>query len=447
MHLPRLERLAAERVVGVLELGAVRGRGRDRNDGGVGGADERGLNAVERLDRRSVARQAGDARLGRVEVEDRHRHREQHGGGCSGGDHRMAERRGEHLRPHAVLAARAAQPAEERDAALLDAVAELRQERREHGERAEHRDRDDHDRADAERAERAVAGEEQPGHRGHDRQPGDEHRAARRRSCGLERGTMAAACGTLFTLTLEVEERVVDADGEPDQEDDLRDRLVHRHQPAGERQEADRREHRGEREQERHACGDDRAEHEHEDEQGQRDRADADLCELLVEHRVQRLVGARAAGLADVEARMTLRHGGGGRRDRVDVLLRDGVVALHVPPDDRGVAVGGDLIAVRRIERRAEVLDRLEGRDRPGDVRDRSAEGAVLDRERLALDEHELRLRVGLAEAGLLEDLVGAMRLADVRGPAVAIVFIGSCVAMPNATTTNASQPKTAVFQ
>src|SRR2546430_732700 len=45
----------------------------------------------------------------------------------------------------------------------------------------------------------------------------------------------------------------------------------------------------------------------------------------------------------------------------------------------------------------------------------RSAEGAVLDRERLALDEHELRLRVGLAEAGLLEDLVGAVRLADVR--------------------------------
>ena len=164
----------------------------------------------------------------RVQVEHRHRHREQHRGGCGGGDHRMAERRGQHLRPHAVLATRAAQPAEERDAALLDAVAELRQERREHGERAEHRDRDDHDRADAERAERAVAGEEQPGHRGHDRQPGDEHRAARRRSCGLERGPMAAACRTLFTLTLEIEERVVDADGETDQEDDLRDRLVHR---------------------------------------------------------------------------------------------------------------------------------------------------------------------------------------------------------------------------
>ena len=29
----------------------------------------------------------------------------------------------------------------------------------------------------------------------------------------------------------------------------------------------------------------------------------------------------------------------------------------------------------------------------------------------------------------------------------VAIVFIGSCVAMPKATTTKASQPKTAVFQ
>ena len=69
------------------------------------------------------------------------------------------------------------------------------------------------------------------------------------------------------------------------------------------------------------------------------------------------------------------------------------------------------------------------------------------DRERLALDEHELRLRVGLAEAGLLEDLVGAMRLADVRVLRRRSSSSADCVAMPNATTTNASQPKTAVFQ
>ena len=111
---------------------------------------------------------------------------------------------------------------------------------------------------------------------------------------------------------------------------------------------------------------------------------------------------------------MTLRHGGGGRRDRVDVLLRNRVAAFHVPLDDRRVAVGGDLIAVRRIERRAEVLDRLERRDRGPDVGNRGAESTASDRERLALDEHELRLRVGLAEAGLLEDLVGAVCLADV---------------------------------
>jgi hypothetical protein len=263
----------------------------------------------------------------------------------------MAKRGRQDLRPDAVLAARAAQPSEERDAALLDAVAELRQERRQHGERSDHRDRDDHDRAEAERAERAVAGEEEASHRGHDRQPGDEHGAARRRGRRLERGPVAAAGRTLFPLTLEVEERVVDTHGEADQEHDLRHRLVHGEHPAREREEADRREHRGEREQERHACGDDRAEDEHEDRERQRHGADSRLRELLVEHRVQRLVGARAARLADVEARMTLRQGSGGGRDRVDVLLRHLARALHVPPDDRGVTVGRDLVAVGRIER------------------------------------------------------------------------------------------------
>src|SRR5207248_11368448 len=76
--------------------------------------------------------------------------------------------------------------------------------------------------------------------------------------------------------------------------------------------------------------------------------------------------------------------------------------------------VGGVVLAVRPIERRAEVLDRLARRGRGGYVCDRSAERSALERGRRALDEHELRLRVGLAEAGLLEDLVGAMCLADV---------------------------------
>ena len=82
---------------------------------------------------------------------------------------------------------------------------------------------------------------------------------------------MALAGRTLFTLAPEVEERVVDADGEPDQQHDCTDVLVHRDEVARQREQPERAEHGGEREQQRHACGDDRAEHEHEDEQRQRD--------------------------------------------------------------------------------------------------------------------------------------------------------------------------------
>ena len=110
------------------------------------------------------------------------------------------------------------------------------------------------------------------------------------------------------------------------------------------------------------------------------------------------------------------------------------------------MTVGGDLIAVAGSSGERKFLIVLNGVTVFATSAIAARKARVVDRERLALDEHELRLRVGLAEAGLLEDLVGLVCLADVLS-CVSIVFIGSCVAMPNATTTNASQPKTAVFQ
>ena len=50
-----------------------------------------------------------------------------------------------------------------------------------------------------------------------DGQAGDEHRVAAGRGGGLERGQLAGAARPLLALTLEVEERVVDADGHADQ--------------------------------------------------------------------------------------------------------------------------------------------------------------------------------------------------------------------------------------
>ena len=56
----------------------------------------------------------------------------------------------------APLAVVAAQPVDERHAAAVDLVAELREQRRQHGQRAEHRDGDDGHRRDAEGGEGGV---------------------------------------------------------------------------------------------------------------------------------------------------------------------------------------------------------------------------------------------------------------------------------------------------
>src|SRR3954454_2482715 len=225
---------------------------------------------------------------------------------------------------------------------------------------------------------------------------------------------MALACGTLLTLALEVEERVVDADGEPDQQDHFGYRLIHRRDLADERDEPDRREHRRQREQKRQERRDERAEDEQQDDQRQRQGARAGLAELLAEHLFDCLAGADASGLADVERRMPLRDLVGRCGDRVD--LRLGVVggALHLPEDDSRMAVLRDLIGMAGLIGSAEVLDRAVGRDRAGDVVDRGAERRAVHRLRLALNEHDLGLRIGLSEAGLLQDVVGVMRLPDV---------------------------------
>ena len=49
--------------------------------------------------------------------------------------------------------------------------------------------------------------------------PGDEDGPARGRGGGRERGALAATGAPLLAFTPHVEERVVDSDGEPDQQD------------------------------------------------------------------------------------------------------------------------------------------------------------------------------------------------------------------------------------
>ena len=139
------------------------------------------------------------------------------------------------------------------------------------------------------------------------------------------------------------------------------------------------------------------------------------MPELLVEHLVQRLVGAGRAGLTDVEVRVCPGHRGDRARDRVDPLLGGLLGSVHVELDERGMAVAGDLAAIGRCERGAQIVEvAVVRRDCAHDVASHRPEGGVPDRELVVLDQHELGQSAGLGEAGLLEDLVGAVRLADV---------------------------------
>ena len=84
----------------------------------------------------------------------------------------------------------------------------------------------------------------------------------------------------LLALALEVEQRVVDADREADQQHDHADVRVERHQLARQREQSHRREHRRERQQERQAGGDERAERDDQDDQRDRDREQPGLHEV-----------------------------------------------------------------------------------------------------------------------------------------------------------------------
>ena len=76
----------------------------------------------------------------------------------------------------------------------------------------------------------------------------------------------------LLHLAAQVEHRVVDADGEADEQHDRGDRLVDRHELADRAEQAERRADRGQAEQQRQAGGDERAERDQQDEQRDRER-------------------------------------------------------------------------------------------------------------------------------------------------------------------------------
>jgi hypothetical protein len=140
--------------------------------GDVGGLDDHGgwhlgagegrLDAVVGLDDGQVLGQhlGGAQRLG-LEVEGRQGQDREHQSCAHGREQRSPQDRADHACPDAAaaLAAPLQPAAKERDAALVDAVAELGQQRGQDGERADHGDQDDQHGAHRDRGQDAVAGQ------------------------------------------------------------------------------------------------------------------------------------------------------------------------------------------------------------------------------------------------------------------------------------------------
>ena len=120
-----------------------------------------------------------------------------------------------------------------------------------------------------EREER-DAEQEQPGERDHDRETAEEDRPAGRAAGRLDREHLVAARRRSDAEPRDHEQRVVDGDGETDQDDELRRvRADRRDQLAVDAEDAERREERRDRQDQRHDRGHDGPEREEQDDERQ----------------------------------------------------------------------------------------------------------------------------------------------------------------------------------
>ena len=108
----------------------------------------------------------------------------------------------------------------------------------------------------------------------------------------------------LLANAANVEQRVVNADGESDQENDVLDRVVDRSDLTQRSDESERRHDGTDRQQERDPCGQQRAEGDEQDDEGQGQRAELGFVEIGLDDLVKPLLRADIAELLDAQARV-----------------------------------------------------------------------------------------------------------------------------------------------
>jgi hypothetical protein len=185
--------------------------------------------------------------------------------------------------PHPIRLLASPQVVAQRKPSLLDSISQNGEHRGQDGQRTDHRHRHDEDRSGGQRGERWRAAEVHAAHRDHHGEAGDEDGPTGGGGRRLDRRVVHTPGRALLAHALEVEERVVHAHGQPDQEDHVADRLVDRSEVADRTNQAEGRGHAGDRKQQRHAGGNQRAERQHQDEQRDRHRRRLGLVEVLRE--------------------------------------------------------------------------------------------------------------------------------------------------------------------
>ena len=217
------------------------------------------------------------------------------------------------------------------------------------------------------------------------------------------------AAVALFHHAARVEHRVVDADGEADDHDELGDVGREPVELAERAEQADRGRDGGGAEHEREPGGDERAERDEQDDQHQAVGDELGLLAVLGVLGGDLLGGRRVAELLDAHAGVRLLRGGDGGQRLVDellgVLVGAGDREVH---DDRAAVLGDRVRAVALLERALDLGDARDRVEPEHDVLDGGHDLRIADT--VALHEHPLTGLLG--EAGGVDDHVAALGLA-----------------------------------